>query len=111
MIKALRNLGFVRDAHVSSLEYQEEEYQEKSDYLTEISSFSWPSKDSVITKLIPFLGGGATLTLGIGAAGQQNNVVEATIPTLRDLLTLQGVPAGLTTQSLILLFIASGIVD
>jgi hypothetical protein len=63
MSKALRNLGLVRDAHVSSLMLQEKNYQSEKAYLEDISSFASHSGDTILAKVFPIVGGGSAVTL------------------------------------------------
>jgi hypothetical protein len=110
MAKAIRNLGLARDAHVSSLKYRMIMYQREKNYLKNVSSFSVADKDSVLAKIIPFLGGGSALTLiGTTATGDDSSPdIAGRIPSIPELLAGQNLPFGLPIEYMLFLFIASG---
>ena len=58
-IKALRNLGLARDAHIAWLDYKAKAYENEIRYLTRSPDFSSLDANSLVPKIIAFLGGGS----------------------------------------------------
>jgi hypothetical protein len=57
MARALRNLGLVRDTHVSYLELLEDDYKSEKSYQKDVLGFGSKSTPGLFAKFLPFFGG------------------------------------------------------
>jgi hypothetical protein len=88
-------------------------YKQEKEYLEDISSFTSTSKEGLVTKIFPFLGGASGITFAMTAgdseSGQDNEVLSSSIGPIRELLSGSTMTSDLDFDSMIFIFIASGL--